>query len=112
MRGKVCKTLLLAIFGLVIPLFSSSGQPGLPDPKRGHGLAMRLCTNCHAIDGQTSTPLRADVPSFPTIANRPGATAEQLAGRIIVPHPAMPSVSLTATEIRDIVAYIISLKRN
>ena len=39
-------------------------------------------------------------------------TAEHLAGRIIVPHPAMPSVSLTAQDSRDLVAYIITLKRN
>jgi hypothetical protein len=38
-------------------------------------------------------------------------TAERLAGAIIVPHPAMPGVQLTAAEIRDVVAYILSLKR-
>jgi mono/diheme cytochrome c family protein len=46
------------------------------------------------------------------IGNKPGVTAEHLAGRIIIPHPAMPGVPLTSTEIRDIVAYIMSLKRN
>jgi cytochrome c len=51
------------------------------------------------------------VPSFPSIANRPGASAEHLAGRIIVPHPAMPGVPLTRAEIQDIVAYIVSLKK-
>lgn len=51
-------------------------------------------------------------PSFPAIAGRPGVTAEHLAGRIIVPHPAMPGVPLTAAEIRDIVTYIITLKGN
>jgi hypothetical protein len=55
--------------------------------------------------------MRADVPSFPVIANRAGTTAEHLAGRIIVPHPAMPRVALTAGEIRDIVAYILTLER-
>jgi cytochrome c len=52
------------------------------------------------------------VPSFPAIAGRTGITAEHLAGRIIVPHPAMPGVPLTAAEIRDIIAYILTLKRN
>jgi cytochrome c len=112
MRGKACRTLLFGTFGLVIPLGSLLGQPSLADLQRGHQLAIRLCTNCHALDDQTTTPMRTDVPSFPMIANRPGANAEQLAGRIIVPHPAMPVVSLTVAEIRDIVAYIVSLKRN
>jgi mono/diheme cytochrome c family protein len=44
------------------------------------------------------------------IAKRSGVTAERLAGRIIVPHPAMPNMQLTVPEIRDIVAYILSLK--
>jgi hypothetical protein len=55
--------------------------------------------------------MRADVPSFPTIASRPGISAEHLAGRIIIPHPAMPGVPLTTAEIRDIVAYILSLRK-
>ena len=50
------------------------------------------------------------MPSFPSIANRPGVTAELLAGRIIVPHPAMPGVQLTVRELREIIAYILSLK--
>ena len=60
----------------------------LIDALEHHELATRLCTNCNAIDRQASSSIRADVPSFSTIANRPGATAEHLAGRIIVPHPA------------------------
>lgn len=64
------------------------------------------------IDREGQGVIRADVPSFPTIANRPGANAEHIAGKIIVPHPAMPSVSLTAAEIRDIVAYVVTLRRD
>jgi mono/diheme cytochrome c family protein len=56
--------------------------------------------------------VRAGVPTFPAIANRPGATAEHLAGRIIAPHPAMPGVPLTVQEIRDIAAYIVTLKQH
>jgi mono/diheme cytochrome c family protein len=120
MQGKIVSNftrkagaaISLATWSLFIPLGSSWAQPTSPaDAGRGHELAARLCTNCHAIDRETSGPIRADVPSFPTIANRPGANAEHLAGRIIVPHPAMPGVPLTRAEIRDIVAYIVSLKK-
>lgn len=95
---------------LFVPTGASLAQvPG--DPQRGREFSMRLCTACHVTDRQTSGPVRTDVPSFPTIADRSGVTAEHLAGRIIVPHPAMPGVPLTAAEIRDIVAYILSLRR-
>lgn len=59
--------------------------------------------------GGTPARRRAGVSCF---RQSPGGTPEQIAGRIIVPHPEMPGVSLTAAEIRDIVAYIVSLKRN
>ena len=111
MREKTWAAIAFATWSLTVPLGSAWAQPGLASPQRGQELAARLCTNCHVIDRQTSSPIRTDVPGFPTIANRPGATAEHLAGRIIVPHPAMPGVPLTAAEIRDIVAYIVSLKR-
>jgi mono/diheme cytochrome c family protein len=90
---------------------SSFAQPG-GNAHRGRELAARLCVTCHVIDRTPSGPVRADVPSFPAIAGRPGSTAEYLAGKIIVPHPAMPGVALTADEIRDIVAYIVTLKRS
>jgi cytochrome c len=112
MRARACTAIAVGISSLVAIAGSSFAQPGLADPRHGHDLAVRLCANCHVIDGQPSSQMRADVPSFPVIANREGATAERLAGRIIVPHPAMPGVALTAAEIRDIVTYIISLKRN
>jgi mono/diheme cytochrome c family protein len=83
-------------------------QPG--DAARGRELAARLCIQCHVIARQASGAVPADVPSFPSMAGRIGVTAEFLAGRIIVPHPAMPGVPLTAVEIRDLVAYILSLK--
>jgi cytochrome c len=100
-----------ATWSLIAPLGPSWAQPGQADTQRGYELAVRLCTNCHAVDRRTSSSMRADVPSFPTIANRPGANAEHLAGRIIVPHPAMPGVPLTIAEIRDVVAYIVSLRK-
>jgi mono/diheme cytochrome c family protein len=77
----------------------------------GYELAARLCANCHVVNGTPSAPVSTDVPSFSVIADRPDATPERIAGRIIIPHPAMPGVSLTAAEIRDIVAYITSLRR-
>src|SRR6202521_6081978 len=78
--------------------------------ERGRALSERLCTNCHNVTARASGPVRADVPSFPIIAGRTGVTAERLAGAIIIPHPAMPGVQLTIAEIRDVVAYILSLK--
>jgi mono/diheme cytochrome c family protein len=108
----LCVAIVLGICSSVLMLASSFAQSGPGNPRRGHELAARLCVNCHVVGAETSGPVRADVPTFPMIGNKPGVTAEHLAGRIIIPHPAMPGVPLTSTEIRDIVAYIMSLKRN
>lgn len=94
-------------------LVSVLSMPAFAQPAsapRGRELSQRLCVNCHAVDARPSGPVRADIPSFATIAARADVTPERIAGAIIIPHPAMPGVQLTVSEIRDIVAYILSLK--
>jgi mono/diheme cytochrome c family protein len=86
----------------------SAAQPA--SAERGRELSLRLCTNCHVVDSRAHGPLRVDVPTFASIAARPNASPATIAGGIIIPHPAMPGVQLTVPEIRDVVAYILSLK--
>jgi mono/diheme cytochrome c family protein len=105
-RATAAVAALCLLLGATAAVAQSAG-----DSKRGRELAQRLCTNCHVIAPEATGPVRTDVPTFPTIAGRPGVTAERIAGAIIIPHPAMPGVQLTTAEIRDIVAYILSLKR-
>ncbi len=111
LAARACALVAAVAACLLLTLTSALAQPA-GDARRGRELATRLCTNCHVVDRQASGPVRADVPGFPAIANRAGVTAERLAGAIIIPHPAMPGVQLTTAEIRDIVAYILSLKGN
>ena len=80
------------------------------EPVRGQELARRLCAGCHATEPNGGQAINPDVPSFAAIARQPNVTAERLAGRIIVPHPAMPNTQLTVAEIRDVIAYILALK--
>jgi len=98
-----------AVLWLATGTCQAQSPPG--NPQRGHELSARLCANCHAVARNAPGPVLGDVPGFPAIANRQNSTPEQIAGRIIIPHPAMPGVSLTAAEIKDIVAYIVSLQR-
>ena len=87
-----------------------SAQIAPPDAMVGRALAGRLCSGCHAVDPSGTGGVRGDVPSFAAIARTPNITAERLAGAIIMPHPAMPGIPLTRAEIRDVIAYIVSLK--
>jgi cytochrome c len=101
----------IAAMCLALAAGPAIAQPLQGDARSGRELSERLCTNCHSVQAGASGPVSTDVPGFPAIANRPGATAQGVAGAIIIPHPAMPGVQLTVRELRDIVAYILSLKR-
>jgi len=98
-------------FFLMLGIGPTQAQTALGDAKRGQELSQRVCSGCHSVSPGSAATVNADVPTFAAIANRPDATAERLAGRIIVPHPPMPNVQLTVAEMRDIIAYILSLRQ-
>lgn len=50
------------------------------------------------------------LPGAEAIANKPDQSQERLAGTIIFPHPAVPKVSFTNSELRDVISYIMSLR--
>jgi cytochrome c len=108
-RRRIAVSATAAAAALVSAISApASAQPG--GAERGRELSQRLCTNCHVVDARAGGPVRVDVPTFATISARPDVSGEKIAGAIIIPHPAMPGVQLTVPEIRDIVAYILSLK--
>lgn len=83
-----------------------------PDAKTGHEIADKLCNSCHIVNPETANAtVPADVPTFEEIANVPGQTVEAIAGRIVIPHPPMPTIQLTREEIGDVAAYILSLRK-
>ncbi len=110
------KTLLAVAFGAALAVLAPPGAIGQPrlntgDATNGRAVAERLCASCHGVAAPAAnSTTNPDVMSFPALAKRPGLSAEYLAGRIIIPHPAMPDTSLKVLEIRDVIAYILSLK--
>jgi mono/diheme cytochrome c family protein len=97
-----------AALGLAAPVAHGQTEAAVA---RGQEIAERLCAGCHAIDGrQGSTVQGTDVPSFRALANRPFRTPESLQAFIMTPRHPMPAIPLELSEIRDVVAYIQSLK--
>jgi cytochrome c len=94
-------------------LFAGAVQAQIhPDAKTGHKIASKLCTGCHIVgDKAANASMPADVPTFEEIANQPGQATEKIAGRIVIPHPPMPTINLTREEIGDVAAYIMSLRK-
>jgi len=85
-------------------------QQGPADYARGQELAANLCSLCHDVTADQSDRSLNGVPAFAEISNRPGQSAEGVTEGIIFPHPDMPKVSFTTSDLRDIVAYILSLR--
>jgi mono/diheme cytochrome c family protein len=79
------------------------------DVARGEFIAKRWCAACHLVAPEQTRAV-ADVPSFAAVA-RMKLPAESLKAFLSDPHPRMPDMSLTRSEIDDIVAYIRSLDR-
>lgn len=99
---------------VIIAALSFAG-PGLAKPKtepaveRGHDVARQRCAACHAVEPGADSPMR-DAPSF---AGRDMQHTTGLEGRLAFltreGHYDMPPMTLTDSELRDLIAYIGSL---
>ena len=94
---------LIAGFGL------SAGPAAASDPVAGRALAGDLCSNCHLVAEEQAGSVIDGVPAFAVLARDPVMTDRALRAFVGDPHPPMPQITLTSTEIEAIVAYIRSL---
>lgn len=89
-------------------LVLGTGASQAQDAERGRMMAERWCAECHVVgpDGAGGDA----GPAFETVANREGGQADIIVAWLADPHPPMPNMSLTMAEIRDLAAYIMSLR--
>jgi mono/diheme cytochrome c family protein len=103
----------MTIASLLLVLLSAAGLAGSAlaqgDAETGGAIAERWCSSCHLVSPDQTTAT-ADVPSFASIAERSDSEIDALEGFLADPHPPMPDMSLTRNEIRDLLAYIRSLR--
>ena len=102
----------------VLPCPTVSAQE-VGDPQAGYTVAEEVCAQCHAIlpgEGVSSDPEplpfeQSVALPFEDIANTPGVTAMALFAWMTSSHPTMPDIKLTPEELRNVVSYILSLKK-
>ncbi|HTP82695.1 MAG TPA: c-type cytochrome [Alphaproteobacteria bacterium] len=99
--------LLIAVFLVATPAFA---QTSYGDPQAGLKIALRDCAACHIVAGRQGGPAPVGVPTFAAIAHMPSTTALSLRAFLQTPHPPMPDLALTRTEMEDAVSYILSLR--
>ena len=94
-----------------------SQATGIADEaSKGRHLAIMLCATCHVVapdQPYAPTTLDPPAPSFQSIAQRAGTTADSLRRFLTTSHnrSGMPDPYLAAFQIREISAYLLSLRR-
>ncbi len=99
-----------ALFATVSASYPAFAQES-GDPAKGLIHAQQVCAQCHAIrqgDKLSPHPL---APSFETIANTSGVTGMSIAASLHSTHENMPNFVLSRTDMNNVIAYILSLKR-
>ena len=108
MSGAVTKWMCL----LASTVFLSAGRPAFAqNAAAGEELAKSWCAGCHDIDSKETLPRNDVIPSFDAVARRPGTTQAGLRAFLSAPHANMPDYGLTPRQIRDLAAYILSLRK-
>lgn len=112
------------VFGTIAPLLmiavaAAQETPSPDDVKKGHDLAVLICSNCHvAAPDQRFTPvLQPPAPSFESIAQRNSLGADTIESFISTTHrgidnPAgMPNPQLLGYQVKQVAAYLLSLRK-
>jgi mono/diheme cytochrome c family protein len=87
--------------------------------RKGHDLAAVVCANCHvaASDQRFPPVLNPPAPSFESIAQRPDTNADVLEKFMATTHrgldnpKGMPNPYLMDYQVKEVVAYILSLRK-
>ena len=77
---------------------------------QGRQLAHAQCAQCHEVESQRY-PTETEAPPFEHIANVPGMTSAALTVALRTSHRSMPDFIIEDRDARNIIAYMLSLKK-
>jgi cytochrome c len=100
---------------LILAMLFANGQPVSAqsaggDAESGRLYSINVCTGCHSVDPETDG-IGNFAPDFTAIAKQRSTTRGSLQAFLRSDHDRMPNFNLRPTEINDIVAYILTLRR-
>lgn len=102
---------MLARFLLVAGCaFLAQGSAFAADANQGKTIAERWCSGCHLVAHEQKTAPTDQAPPFASLAGRPDFSAGKLALLLLAPHPNMPKLALSRSEVTDLADYILTLK--
>ena len=103
----VISTAFAVVLATTQPLLAQSSRG---DAASGRLYAMNWCTECRSVEPETAGTGRF-APDFTAVAKSPSTTGFSLRAFLRSDHLRMPRFALKRTEVDDIVAYILSLRR-
>ena len=103
---RIALALLVIALGMVLFCPKARSQ----DVRHGERLAKTWCVSCHSVDINGAELRNEAVPSFSSIANDLTNSQRSLETYLNSSHPRMPAYGITRAEVRDLAAYIMSLR--
>ena len=100
--------LVAMLIGAVIILAARAKAEDIDNAQAGYTYAQAYCAKCHGISGEPS-PL-PQAPRFKIVAEQPGITAMSLQVWLQTSHPTMPNIIVEPKDMKNVIAYILSLK--
>jgi len=110
---------LALLAGSLAAAASPAAVPHDPVVARGEQIARLVCSACHVVAADQEIPpmLAKPAPSFASIANRPGTTAQSVARFVSSTHwdfetlpMKMPDLMMTKSEATAVSRYLMSLR--
>jgi len=77
--------------------------------RQGRAFAQRICATCHGVVLGAPSPAAGE-PNFYNLATTAGMSELALRVALQTPHHSMPNLMPTPDEMRDVTAYIMSLR--
>ena len=102
-RRYICHGLIVAATLVTKPVFGANQD-------NGERLAHRWCAACHVVSATQRQVTTDQAPPFASIAKTPDFDAGKIALFLLDPHPKMPDMGLSRTDLQDLAAYIATLK--
>jgi mono/diheme cytochrome c family protein len=99
---------MIAVFLAALPFPVRAQETG--NVTEGRQLAGMWCSSCHVVAPSTQAAGTNGVPTFSAVARRPSTTPTSLRSSLLKPHPEIQNMQATPDEVRDLTAYILSLR--
>ena len=109
--SKLIDTALMVYFIIATTAGTAQAQES-GNIRQGLTLAREACAPCHLVVKEEGRSTNPDAPTFETIARTSGLTSAALTLMLQTSHNNMPNIVLKGDDLKNIVAYILSLKES